>query len=114
MPPLVSVLAYLCTAIGERFDLPLRRPAVKELLVARLDSPLEDIRVKVGKFQTSMPPLVSILACLTAAVTPLVSVLACLSAAAPAVKELLVIRLDSPLKDIRVKKDNISAPSRHC
>ena len=41
----------------------------------------------------------------TAAATapPLVSVLACLSAAAPAVKELLVGRLESPLEDIRVK-----------
>lgn len=38
-----------------------------------------------------------------AAAPPLVSVLACLSAAAPAVKELLVARLESPLEDIRVK-----------
>jgi hypothetical protein len=50
-PPLVSVLACLSAAA----------PAVKELLVARLDSPLEDIRVKVGNFQSSMPPLVSVL-----------------------------------------------------
>lgn len=39
----------------------------------------------------------------TASQPPLVSVLACLSAAAPAVKELLVSRLESPLEDIRVK-----------
>lgn len=38
-----------------------------------------------------------------ASAPPLVSVLACLSAAAPAVKELLVARLESPLEDIRVK-----------
>jgi hypothetical protein len=42
-------------------------------------------------------------ATLVAASPPLVSVLACLSATAPAVKELLVGRLESPLEDIRVK-----------
>jgi hypothetical protein len=56
-----------------------------------------------------MPQLVSILACLSAAVPPLVSVLACLSAATPAVKELLVVRLDSPLEDIRVKVGNFQS-----
>jgi hypothetical protein len=37
-----------------------------------------------------------------------------LSAAAPAVNELLVARLDSPLEIIMVKKGNFSATCRHC
>ncbi len=74
-------------------------PAVKELLLARLDSPLEDIRVKVGHFQITMPPLVSVLA---------------QPPAASSAKELVVMGLDSPLKDIMVKKGNICAPCRQC
>ncbi len=100
-PPLVSVLACLSAAA----------PAVKELLVARLDSPLEDIRVKVGNFQSSMPPLVNLLACLPATVEQLVSVLAPLSAA-PAVKKLMVTCLDTPLEGILVKEGNFSASFR--
>jgi hypothetical protein len=60
MPSLVSVLAYLHTGLVSVLTCLSAAPAVKELLVVCLDFPFDAVRV--GNFQCSMPPLVSVLA----------------------------------------------------